>query len=80
MQLYIATYWDGTAWTDLHSAPVAFKEAEGKATSALLNGCGPTRLRLANQGVTLPEVSAEQIAALDAYAARCGKTGSGISA
>ncbi|WP_435170312.1 hypothetical protein [Falsirhodobacter sp. 1013] len=72
MQLYIATYWKGTAWTDLHTNPLTFREAQDKATSAMLNGCGTTRLRLADHDDTLADISAEQIAALHAYAARYG--------
>jgi hypothetical protein len=41
MQHYIATYWNGTAWTDLHDDPLTFREAEYRATSAMLNGCAP---------------------------------------
>lgn len=73
MQHYIATYWNGTAWTDLHTDPLTFRDAEYKATSAMLDGCGTTRLRPADQLDYLKTVSAEQIAALHAYAARYGK-------
>lgn len=73
MQHYIATYWNGTAWTDLHSEPLTFKDAEDKATSALLKGSGPTRLRPAGQADQLSDISAEQIDALHAYASQYGK-------
>lgn len=59
MQHYFATYWNGSEWTDLHSDPLPFKAAEDKATSALLNGCGTTRLRPADQPDYLKTISAE---------------------
>ena len=46
MQLYIATYSDGTGWIDLHDDPVLFPQAEERAISAMLAGRGPTRLRI----------------------------------
>ncbi len=73
MQLYFATYWDGAAWVDLHNQPLPFKDAEAKATSALLDGRGTTRLRLANQTDSETDLSADQIRALHTYAGRYGE-------
>lgn len=46
MQFYIATYWNGTGWTDLHADPVPYRAAAEIAYSALLTGHGTTRLRV----------------------------------
>ncbi|CAM3348273.1 hypothetical protein PANO111632_15650 [Paracoccus nototheniae] len=54
MLLYIATFWDSTVWTDLHTDPLSFKDAQDKMMTAMLEGRGTTRLRLA----TPPEISA----------------------
>ena len=50
LQLYIATYWDGTAWLDLHGEPEPFKTASDIAFEALLSGRETTRLRPAQTG------------------------------
>lgn len=34
MPLYFATHWNGTAWVDLHTDPLPFKEAQQKLHSA----------------------------------------------
>ena len=34
MPLYIATYWTGTAWVDLHADALPFKDAQQKLHSA----------------------------------------------
>ena len=34
MTLYIATYWSGSSWTDLHADPLPFKDAQQKLHSA----------------------------------------------
>lgn len=47
MRRYVATHWNGTDWIDLHPNPEPFRIAAEAAFSALLNGRGPTRLRLA---------------------------------
>lgn len=51
LQLYIATYWNGTDWLDLHDEPEPFKTASDIAYLALLSGKETTRLR---QVVSLP--------------------------
>ncbi len=45
MQLYVATYWNGDAWVDLHDSPMPFRAASDAAFSAMLDGRGTTRLR-----------------------------------
>lgn len=72
MQHYIATYWNGSDWMDLHTDPLPFRAAETMATSALLDGRGTTRLRCADQPDPLTCISANQIAALYVYADRYG--------
>lgn len=47
MKLYVATFWNGDAWTDLHDDPRPFRAASDAAYSALLAGKGMTRLRTA---------------------------------
>lgn len=46
MTLYIATFWTGHGWADLHD-PRPFAAASDAAFSALLAGKGTARLRLA---------------------------------
>lgn len=45
MQRYIATYWNGAGWIDLHPDPEPLRVASDFAFSALLAGRGTTRLR-----------------------------------
>ena len=45
MKLYVATFWTGHAWADLHDDPRPFRAASDAAYSALLAGKGMTRLR-----------------------------------
>ncbi len=45
LQLYIATYWNGSSWLDLHDEPEPFKTASDIAYAALLSGKESTRLR-----------------------------------
>lgn len=47
LQLYIATYWNGRDWLDLHDEPEPFKTASDIAYLALLSGKETTRLRQA---------------------------------
>lgn len=46
MQLFIATYSNGTNWIDLHDDPMPFPQAQDRAITAMLAGRGPTRLRI----------------------------------
>lgn len=46
VRLYIATYWTGAGWADLHPTPLPFSMAQHEALSALLAGHGTTRLRI----------------------------------
>ncbi|MDK8872020.1 hypothetical protein LOS78_17795 [Paracoccus sp. MA] len=45
MKLYVATFWTGHAWADLHDDPRPFRAASVAADSALLAGKRTTRLR-----------------------------------
>lgn len=73
MQHYFATYWDGATWVDLHANPLSFNAAHNKATSALLDGRGTTRLRPADQTDEISDFSAQQVEALCAYAIKYGE-------
>ncbi|MCJ1903418.1 MULTISPECIES: hypothetical protein [Paracoccus] len=45
MKLYVATFWTGHAWVDLHDDPRPFRAASAGADSALLAGKRTTKLR-----------------------------------
>ncbi|WP_423209686.1 hypothetical protein [Paracoccus yeei] len=45
MKLYVATFWTGHAWADLHDDPRPFRAASAAADSALLAGKRTTKLR-----------------------------------
>ncbi|MFN8683764.1 hypothetical protein ACDP63_21920 [Paracoccus sp. P2] len=45
MKFYVATFWTGHAWADLHDDPRPFRAASSAAASALLAGKIMTRLR-----------------------------------
>lgn len=59
MSLYFATYWNGTAWVDLHADPLPFKDAQQKLHSAAWSHHS-VRLRPAPAGMEFPAAASVQ--------------------